>query len=153
KPAQQNQEPNVEVDFDLKNTGMKKTINGFDTHEVVMTVTVREKGKTLDEAGGMVMTTDIWQAPKIKAMNEIGEFGLRYAQKLYGPMMLSGASAEQMAAAMAMYPMMKQAMGRMNTEGARLDGTSILTTVTMDAVKSQEQLAQEQQQQQQGDSD
>ena len=57
--------------------------------------------------------------------------------------MVAGASAEQMAAAMALYPMMKQAMGRMTTEGAKLDGTAIMTTVTMDAVKSEEQMAQQ----------
>lgn len=47
-----------------------------------------------------------------------------------------------MAAAMALYPMMKEAMGRMNAEGAKIDGTAILSTVTMDAVKSEEQMAQ-----------
>ena len=35
---------------------------------------------------------------------------------------------------MALYPMMKQAMVRMTTEGAKIDGTAIMTTVTMDAV-------------------
>ena len=116
----------------------KKTINGFDTHEVVMTITVREKGKTLEQSGGMVMTVDMWLAPKIAAMKEIADFDMRYAQKLYGPM-IAGVSAEQMAAAMAMYPMMKQALGKMSAEGGKIEGTPILTTTTMDAVKSAEQ--------------
>jgi hypothetical protein len=75
-------------------------------------------------------------------MKEVAEFDLKYAQKVYGNV-LAGASAEQMAAAMAMYPMMKQAMDRMTTEGAKIDGTAILTVITMDAVKSKEQMAQE----------
>jgi hypothetical protein len=132
----------VEIDFDVKNTGQKKAMNGFDTHEAVMTITVREKGKTLEEGGGMVVTSDMWLAPRIAAMREIAEFDARYAQKLYGTM-IAGVSAEQMAAAMAMYPMMKQALGRMSTEGAKLDGTAIQTTTTMDAVPSAEQMAQE----------
>ena len=107
-----------------------------------MTITLREKGKTLEQGGGMVTTTDTWLAPKIAAMKEIADFDVRYAQKLYGGM-FAGASAEQMAAAMALYQMMKQAMGRMTTEGAKLDGTAIMTTVTMDAVKSEEQMAQQ----------
>jgi hypothetical protein len=135
-------EKQMEIDVDVKNTGATKAINGFDTHEVVMTITLREKGKTLEQGGGMVTTTDSWLSPKIAAMKEITDFDLRYAQKLYGGM-IAGASAEQMAAAMAMYPMMKQAMGRMTTEGAKLDGTPIMTTVTMDAVKSEEQMAQQ----------
>ena len=64
------------------------------------------------------MTTDMWLAPKIAAMKEIADFDVRYAQKLYGTM-IAGVSAEQMAAAMAMYPMMKQALGTMSAEGAQ----------------------------------
>ena len=105
-----------------------------------MTITMREKGKTLEQSGGLVLTSDMWLAPKIAAMKEITDFDLRYAQKLYGPM-VAGVSAEQMAAAMAMYPTMKQAMGRMNAEGVKLDGTAILTTMTIDAVKSAEEMA------------
>jgi hypothetical protein len=130
----------VEIDFTIKNTGEKKTINGFDTHQAIATVTVREKGKTLEQGGGMVMTADMWLAPTIKEMKEIRDFDMRYAQKLYGPV-VAGASAEQMAAAMAMYPMMKQAIGKMNAEGGKIDGTPVLTTMTMDSVKSEEQMA------------
>jgi hypothetical protein len=132
----------IEVDFDIKNTGEKKTINGFDTHQAVMTITAREKGKTLEQSGGLVMTSDMWLAPKIAAMKEIAEFDMKYAQKLYGPM-VAGISASQMAMVTAMYPMMKDAMAKMSAEGGKLDGTAIQTTVTMDAVKSAEQLAKE----------
>jgi hypothetical protein len=132
----------MEVDFDLKETGQKKTINGFDTREVVMTITLREKGKTLEQGGGMVLTDDMWLAPKIAAMKEIADFNQRYALRLQGPMM-AGASAQDLAAAMAMYPMMKQAVARMNTENVKMDGTPISSTVTMDAVQSAEQAAQE----------
>jgi len=129
----------AEIDVDTRNTGATKVINGFETRQVVMTITIREKGKTLEQGGGMVTTTDMWLAPAIAAMKEVADFDQRYAQTLYGG--LSGASAEQMAAAMAMYPMMKQALGRMNSENAKVDGTAIMTTVTMDAVKSQDQIA------------
>jgi hypothetical protein len=143
KPAER--DPNqkeVEVDFDVKDTGEKKAINGFDTHQVIMTITVREKGKTLEQSGGLVLTSDMWLAPKIAAMQEVAAFDLKYAQKLYGPM-VSGVSASQMAAALATYPMLKDAMAKMRTEGSKLEGTAILTTVTTEAVKSAEQLAQE----------
>ena len=140
-PAASQNDKQMEVDVDIKNTGATKAINGFDTHQVIMTITLREKGKTVEQGGGLITTTDMWLAPKIAAMKEIADFDLRYAQKLYGGVV--GASAEQMAAAMAMYPMMKQALGRMSTEGARIDGTAIMTTVTMDAVKSAEQMAEQ----------
>jgi uncharacterized protein YdaU (DUF1376 family) len=143
RPAER--DPNqkeVEVDFDVKNTGEKKAINGFDTHQAVMTITVREKGKTLEQSGGLVMTSDMWLAPKIAAMKEIADFDMNYARKLYGPT-FAGISASQMAMVMAMYPMMKDAMAKMSADGGKLDGTVVQTTVTMDAVKSAEQLAQE----------
>ena len=84
----------------------------------------------------------MWLAPKIAAMKEIADFDVRYAKALYGPM-VAGASPEQMAAAMAMYPMMKDAIAKMSAEGGKIDGTAILTTTTMDAVKSAEQMAEE----------
>lgn len=142
--AKAEKDPNakeMEIDFDLKNTGQKKTINGFDTQEQVMTITVREKGKTLEQGGGMVLTSDMWLAPTVQAMKEVAEFDLKYAQKLYGG--VAGMSPEQMAAALAMYPQLKQAMGRMTQEGAKLQGTPIQTVTTMDTVKSAEQVAQE----------
>ena len=151
KPEPAKAENNLEIDFDVKNTGQKKATNGFDTHEVVMTITMREKGKTLEQGGGLVLTSDMWMAPKIAAMNEIAAFDLRYAQKLYGPM-IAGASPEEMAAALALYPMMAPAMARMRTEGAKMDGTAIMTTVTMDGVKSADQLAAEQKDRDGGDS-
>ena len=133
-------EKQVEIDVNVKNTGERKAINGFETREQVVTITIREKGKTLEQGGGMVLTSDMWMAPRIAAMKEIVDFDMRYAQKLYGPI-LADVSAEQMATAMALYPQMKQALGRMSTEGAKLDGTAIMTTMTMDAVQSADQTA------------
>ena len=141
RPADKNA-PQMEVDVDIKNTGEKKAVNGFEAHETVMTITVREKGKTVEQAGGMILTSDMWLAPKIAAMKDVVDFDTRYAQKLYGTM-IAGVSADQMAAAVALYPMMKPAMGRMAAEGSKIQGTPILTTITMDTVKSEEQVAQE----------
>jgi hypothetical protein len=132
-----------EVDFDVKNTGEKKSINGFDTTQAIMTITVREKGKTLQQSGGMVLTSDMWLTPSIPAMKEVVDFDMRYAKALFGPM-ISGASPQDMASAMAMYPMMKPAIEKMAAEGSKLQGTPILTVTTMDAVKSAEQIAAEQ---------
>ena len=134
KPSQKDpNEKEVEVDFDLKNTGASRNINGFDTKQTVMTITVREKGKTLNESGGLVMTTDMWLTPNAPSTKELMDFDLRYAQKLYGPAM-TGASAADMAMAMAMYPQMKPALDKMRAEGTKVDGTAILTEMKMESV-------------------
>lgn len=135
KPAEK--DPNqkeYEVDFDIKSTNETKTINGFDTKKGVVTVTVREKGKTLNEAGGMVMTTDMWMAANAPSTKDLADFERKYAEKIYGPVVI-GASAQDMAMAMAMYPQIKPALDKMKAEGGKMPpGTAILTEMRMEAV-------------------
>jgi hypothetical protein len=139
---QEQQKPTreYEVDFDVKETGQKKQIVGYDTHEAIATVIVREKGKTLEESGGMVMTSDMWLGPKIPALNELVEFDVKYAKALQGPEAFT-MSAEQMAALLKMFPLFGKASDRLQKEGGKLAGTPLETTVTVEAVKSQEDLA------------
>jgi hypothetical protein len=145
KPAEPPPDSNakeMEVDFAVKDTGQRRTINGFDTRQAIMTIAFREKGRTLEQAGGLVVTSDIWLAPRIAAMQEVADFELRYAKALHGPM-IAGASPEEMAAALALYPMLRDGLARMRDEAVKLDGTAILTTTTVESVKSEEQLAAE----------
>lgn len=148
---QEKQEPvkEWEVDFDAKETGQKKQIAGHDTREVIMTVTLREKGKALEDSGGVVMTADTWFGPDLPALKELNEFDTRYYKKLYGEEAF-GLAAEQMAMVMAMYPMLKQASERMKQEGTKLQGTALATTVTFEAVKSKAQLTEQQGSQESG---
>ena len=143
-----NVEQNVEFDLDVSKTGQSRTINGFATNQSIVTVTVREKGKTLDQSGGLQVITDMWLAPQMPAMKELVDFQLRYAKQLYGPM-VAGASPQDMATALAIYPMLKPALERMNAEASKLEGTAILTAVKVEGVKSAEQLAAEQKQREQ----
>ena len=135
KPAEK--DPNAkefEVDFDIKNTAETRTIIGFETKKTVMTITVREKGKTLNDSGGMVLTTDLWLAPNAPSTKDLADFDMRYAQKLSAPMAVTGASAQDMAMATAMYPQMKPAMDKMRAEGGKIQGTAILTDTRIEAV-------------------
>ncbi len=79
------------------------------------------------------MTTDLWTAPNAPSTKDLADFDMRYAQKLYGPMVV-GASAQDMAMAMAMYPQIKPALDKMRAEGAKVEGTAILTDIKMEAV-------------------
>jgi hypothetical protein len=143
KPEKADQpQKEYEVDFDAKETGQKKSLAGYDTREVIMTITVREKGKTLEDAGGFVMTADSWLGPQIPALKELHDFNLRYLKQLQGPDAM-GMSAEQMAMVVAMYPMLKQASERLSKEGAKLQGTPLATTTTFEVVKSKEMMAQQ----------
>ncbi len=133
EPSQPQKE--LEVDYDVRETGQKKQLAGHDTREVVVTVTVREKGKTLEDSGGVVMTSNSWLGPQIPALKELYEFDVRYYKQLAGDEIV-GISPEQMATVLAMFPGVKQAMDRMKKEGTKLQGTPLATTVVFEAVKS-----------------
>jgi hypothetical protein len=134
-----------EVDFDVKDSGQKKQVAGYDTHNTIVTITVREKGKTLEEAGGIVMTNDMWLGPEIPQMKEFSDFDIRYWKQLQGPQ-AAAMSAEQMAAVLAMFPLVGKAMERMQKDGDKLKGSPLETTTTVESVKSKDQLTQAQSQ-------
>ncbi|OLD57077.1 MAG: hypothetical protein AUI54_03995 [Acidobacteria bacterium 13_1_40CM_2_56_5] len=131
--------PDIQIDFNLKPSGQQKNINGYDCRELVMTISVHEKGKPLEQ-GGMVLTAHDWIAPKIAAMKEIDDFTLRFYQKLAGP--YGFGDPEQMAAVMAANPFMKDAIEKFQKEAANLDGTSILLNMTVEVAAPPEESAQ-----------
>jgi hypothetical protein len=128
----------LEFDFDVKETGQTRAIAGHDARQVIMTVTVREEGKTLEESGGVVLTTDSWLGPDIPALKELAEFEMKYWKAIAPESAL--VSAEQMAAIAAMYPMIKPAMDRINQEKVNLKGTPLATSTTFEGVKSKAQV-------------
>jgi hypothetical protein len=80
----------------------------------------------------------MWLTPTIQTLKEITDFDRRYWEKIAGPMV---GDVEQMAAAMAVYPLLKNALARLEQEKVKTDGTAVMTTVTVDAVKSKEEMA------------
>jgi len=147
KPAEPQKK--MAVDVSTKETGQRKTLNGFDCKQVITTVTMHDESKTLEQGGGMVMTTDSWMTSPIPAMKEVAAFRKRYFEKLAG--MDMQAMAQQMAQAYAMYPQMKDLIGRSRVEGTKVDGTPIATTSTIDTVQSPEQKQQQADQEKQQD--
>jgi hypothetical protein len=139
EPAQpSSSDKQFEFDFDVKETGQTRAIAGHDAKQVIMTVTVREKGKTLDESGGVVLTTDSWLGPDIPALKELAEFEMKYWKAIAPETAL--VSAEQIAAIAALYPMIKPAMDRLNQEKVNLKGTPLATLMTFEGVKSKAQI-------------
>lgn len=133
-----------EIDFELKKTGQKKTINAYDCEEALLTITVREKGKTLEEGGGLVWTSNMWLTAEIPGSKEVEDFQRRYAEKLQGPF-AGQMSAREMAMVMALYPGLKEAMGKVEAE--KIEGTAILTVTKVESVATKEQMAQQKKEQ------
>lgn len=128
----------LEFDVDVHETGERKALLGYDTREVVLTITGREKDRTLEDGGGFVLTNTLWLAPRIAALDELTAFDLKYIQAVYGASFIG--DMQQMAGMMAMYPAFAGMASRMQEEGRKLDGTSLSTTMVFEGVKSAEQM-------------
>lgn len=132
--------PEYEVDFDVKETGQKQTINGFDTKQVITTVTVREKGKKLEQSGGAVLTADMWMGPKVPVLTEINAFNAKYFKQLYGD---PTAEMQQMAVLMATTPAFAKAMKEFSKKRGAYDGEAIRTTLVFETVAAPGQQGEE----------
>jgi len=128
----------LEFDVDVRETGERRDLIGYQAREVVMTITGREKGRTVDEGGGFVLTNTLWLAPRMAALDELMAFDLKYVQAVYGETFIG--DMQQMAGMMAMYPAFAGMASRMQDEGRKLEGTSLSTTMVFEAVKSAEQM-------------
>jgi len=123
KGEPQKPQKEYEIDVDVKDTGQKKQLIGYDTHETIVTVTVREKGKTLEDSGGVVLTSDLWLGPRIPELKELTDFDVRYWKALQEGSGIATMSPEQAAQVMAMFPLFGKAMERMQKDGDKLAGT------------------------------
>jgi hypothetical protein len=135
RPAGRDASQDVEIDVNVQETGERKSIAGHDTRQVVLTLTLRQKGKTLEEGGGIVMTNDLWIAPAIAALDEVAAFQVKYAQAVFGaavavdPRQASGISA--------LIPAFGSLAARLAEEGRKLQGTTLVSTTVIETVKSE----------------
>jgi len=146
QPTSPQQPNNIEFEYDLKESGQTKTIVGLPAREMVMTISMHEKGKKIEDTGGMALVSKIWLTPKLPGSDEIMDFDLRFYQKLASAIDLR--QMQQMAAVMASNPMMGDMMKKFAEEGKKLDGTAVLTVTTFEGVQSKEQMAEAAKQQQ-----
>lgn len=130
----------VEVSFDVTETTETRSIAGHTARKVIVLGTVHEKGKTIEEGGGMVLTSEHWVAPRIAALDEIAQFDMKFIQAVYGDDM--AVAAQQMAQMFAMYPSLQKLQQQMQEKARALEGTTLATTVKTETVRSAEALAQ-----------
>jgi len=131
---------NVEVVFDVKPGTENKTIAGHQARHMILTVTAKEKGKPVDESGGMVITNEVWLGPRIAALNEVTQFYMKFGTAVFGDSM--DAMGQQVASLSAMYPGLQSAMKTMGEQLRKLDGTPLMTIQRTETVKSAAAMAQ-----------
>ncbi len=144
--------PEMEVDVEMSETGQKRTIAGHEARQVTTKAWVHEKGKKIQQSGGMLVTVDTWLGPKIAALDEVLSFDRRYGLKMAEimgfPAPSAAASAGQMASMAAMYPGLMKAMEKIEAESKKVDtkGTPLASGLTITLWKSPAQVAEAQKQ-------
>jgi hypothetical protein len=128
----------LDIDVDVQETGQRRSLLGHDTREVILTLTAREKGRTLEQSGGFVLTNTLWLAPRLAAVDELTEFELKFIRAVYGESFLG--DMQQMAGMMALYPAFSNMARRLGEESRKLAGTPLSTTMTFESVRSEEQM-------------
>ncbi len=146
QPGQDASAPELQVDFEVSRTAEKREIAGREAKLVILRATVHEKGRSIQQAGGLLFRNDMWLAPKVAELDELQAWNARYAQKMaevYGVAPGAATSAQQMATLLARYPGAMQAMQKLRaeTDKADLEGTAVSTTLTLTAIKTAEQVA------------
>jgi hypothetical protein len=129
----------LEFDVDVKATGQEKPIAGHSAREHVVTVAMRQQGRTLEESGGLVATSNVWLGPRLAPIDELAAFNLKFAKAVFGDTMGSF-NPQQMGALSALLPGVTEMMARLGAETAKLQGTPLSTTTVIESVKSAEQL-------------
>ena len=123
KSSSEAQKADVNFKVSAKDTGQKKSIAGFDAHEMILTMEMEGADKDTGNKGGMVMTSDMWLAPKVSGYNEISDFYKRMSQKLnWAPTGLGAMGAR---------PDMMKGFAELYKESSKLNGMPVFQTVTM----------------------
>lgn len=134
-----------QVDFEVSRTAEKREIAGHEARLVILRATVHEKGRSIQQTGGLLVRSDLWLTAKLAELGELEVWNRRYAKKMaevHG-VAAGAASVQQMATLFAMYPGAQAAMQKLRaeTEKVDLEGTAVATTLTLTAIKSAEQVA------------
>jgi hypothetical protein len=134
QPKQQqqanNDTSNVDVKFNVKvrNTGAVKDVEGLNTKESILTMTMDATDQKSGQTGALAITNDMYMAPDIPGYEEIREFNKRYALKM--GVVMSGAVSPQMMAMMGQ-PSSGKGMADMVEEMSKLKGIPVLQIMRM----------------------
>ncbi len=120
-------EASAEFTVDIKETGAKKNIGGFNAREVQLLMSMAMKDpKHPEQVGKMDMNTELWLAPSVAGYDQVRKFHIRMAEKI-------GFSQEsmRMGRMAAMQPGMSQGMAKLAAESSKLEGVPVMTIMRM----------------------
>jgi hypothetical protein len=123
----------MDINIDLKETGQRKTINGFNATEMVMTMEM-DNPQARQQGMKMKMEMDIWVSPDVPGAGELRAFYQRNAGKFpWGAMMGAGGRGNAS---------MQKALADLRRKMAELKGVPVLQVMKMGAAGNEAQMAQ-----------
>jgi hypothetical protein len=120
------------VDADLKDTGKTRNVNGYDAHEVIMTMAMTASDPQSGAAGAMKLNSEMWIAKDVPGSGEVREFYARMAKELdWAPTGMAGIMNR---------PDIAKAMAKMSAESGKMEGTPVqqITKITIDGAGTPE---------------
>lgn len=111
---------NIEAKSDVKQTGQKKNINGYNAVEVVMTMAM-DNPQVAQSGMKMTMEIDMWLSPDPPGAQEMSAFYRRNLDKFPWAAMGGGGANSGM----------QKAMGDMQRQIAQLGGVAVLQVIKM----------------------
>jgi hypothetical protein len=123
----------MDINIDLKETGQRKTINGFNATEMVMTMEM-DNPQARQQGMKMKMEMDIWVSPDVPGAGELRAFYQRNAGKFpWGAMMGAGGRGNAS---------MQKALADLRRKMAEVKGVPVLQVMKMGAAGNEAQMAQ-----------
>jgi hypothetical protein len=116
--AAANTPQDIDAKIDVKETGQKKTINGYNASELVMTMTMDVDNPQARQMGPMNMEMDMWLSQDVPGVSELHDFYQRNMGKFPWSAMAAGAN-----------PSMQKAMAQLQKQMASLHGVQVETTI------------------------
>jgi len=123
----------MDINIDVKETGQRKTINGFNATEMVMTMEM-DNPQARQQGMKMKMEMDIWVSPDVPGAGELRAFYQRNAGKFPWAAM-TGAGGRGNAS-------MQKAIADLRRKMAEVKGVPVLQVMKMGAAGNEAQMAQ-----------
>jgi hypothetical protein len=116
---------NLNLDADVRDTGQTKTVNGLDTHEVVMSMSMTASDPQSGQTGALKITSDMWLSKDVPGAAEMREFHARMAKELDWAPTGMGAMMNR--------PDIARAMAKMMAAGGKMEGTPVQQIIRIGA--------------------
>jgi len=124
----QGESPDITFDASVEETGQRKTIGAYDTHEAIVKVIMHMKDAKTGQTSDMTIRSDMWLAPDIAGYDEVRAFQKKLAEKL--GISLAGGMGGMMR------PEMLKGMSQAAAEASKLKGVPVYDIVSIEGAPS-----------------